>query len=43
MFWRWLVRWWRRRSVDYEMVQAALAHERAHIRTSDDWRDRELL
>lgn len=41
--WRWLTRWWRRRSVDYEMVQHAIEIEQARIRTSDDWRDRELM
>lgn len=38
----WLTRWYRRRAVNVEMVRCALAHEQARIRTSDDWRDREM-
>ena len=40
--WRWIARWFRRRQIDREMVQCAIDHEKARIRTSDDWRDREL-
>lgn len=40
---RWLTRWWRRRAVDHEMARHAREYERARLRTSEDWRDRELL
>ena len=41
--WGWLTRWCLRRAVDAEMMRCALAHEQRLRRTSDDWRDRELL